>query len=152
MKWGGSVAAAVLIVVWVASVFRSIAVGVSSTTLDMAADVSAAKHYLFFCASADLQVAPWSWEPGWYCHVHPHQPGYRYPVFGWFNWDSQSGKDVLLAVPLWFPVVLSLVASGWAWRLELHDRRRGHRCPSCGYDLAGLAPSGSCPECGKMPR
>lgn len=30
-------------------------------------------------------------------------------------------------------------------------RRRGGRCPACGYDRAGLAPGGACPECGSLP-
>jgi hypothetical protein len=29
-----------------------------------------------------------------------------------------------------------------------HRRRRKGRCPSCGYDRAGLAESAACPECG----
>src|SRR5258706_15768265 len=55
----------------------------------------------------------------------------------------------LLAVPLWVPLVLVAAPTACAW----HRCRRhapGH-CPTCGYDLVGIA-AGVCPECGTAVR
>ena len=38
-------------------------------------------------------------------------------------------------------------ATAWLWRRALR-RKRGGRCPQCGYDLTGNV-SGVCPECGR---
>jgi len=53
-------------------------------------------------------------------------------------------------LPLWMPALASLIAAGFAWRLDTLARRRErmNACPSCGYDRTGLAPSSPCPECG----
>ena len=55
-----------------------------------------------------------------------------------------------LIVPLWLFAVLAAVpwlVDGWrgcrAWR-----RRRGGRCPGCGYDRRGTSDGAACPECG----
>lgn len=53
-------------------------------------------------------------------------------------------------MPLWFPALLSLLPTAWAWRLEAVSKRRAKvgKCVSCGYDLSGLKAAAVCPECG----
>ncbi len=46
--------------------------------------------------------------------------------------------------------VLWLVFGGAAWLRGLWRIRQG-RCAACGYDLRGLAPRSTCPECGGSP-
>ncbi len=75
---------------------------------------------------------------------------------GWLwvpDWEHRSlisGVLVTVHVPLWMVQVVLAVPTAWLWR---RDRRRARAglCAACGYDLAGLAPSAPCPECGKAP-
>jgi hypothetical protein len=53
-------------------------------------------------------------------------------------------------IPLWFPLVLSLVLPAawfWHWR-RLRLRNRVGKCQRCGYDMR--ATPERCPECGAM--
>jgi hypothetical protein len=63
------------------------------------------------------------------------------------GWRSEYG---LLAVPLWLPMVLSLVLPVVRLQRIVAARRieRPGLCPSCGYDLQ--ATPERCPECGTM--
>lgn len=74
-------------------------------------------------------------------------PGNHLPYFTFFpsiNWKYFFE----VAIPLWIPLAFFAAI---AWRL-----RRGDGlihipgvCPSCSYDLTGIA--GPCPECGAVP-
>jgi hypothetical protein len=69
------------------------------------------------------------------------------PLRWWFDlYLSRTRFD--LGVPLWFPVMLTVLGTTFfghrSWR-----RPPGH-CPKCGYDLAGIA-AGVCPERGAQP-
>jgi len=70
----------------------------------------------------------------------------------WFDWGTTARGDHC-RVPLWFPTLLSLLATAAAWRADAKYLRRSRvgLCAGCGYDRAGLAAGAVCPECGKQP-
>ena len=55
--------------------------------------------------------------------------------------------------PLWSPLLVTLLITGVAWRVDALARRRAglDLCPKCRYDRAGLATGAVCPECGRAP-
>lgn len=62
--------------------------------------------------------------------------------------DQLSGVYIVVRVPYWILVTLSLIAplafvARWTIRRQ---KRSAGRCPACGYDLR--ASPGRCPECG----
>ncbi len=74
------------------------------------------------------------------------------PFTSWFDAGIANGAR-FHAVPLWFPALLSLLATAAAWRFDAKYLRRVREgaCSACGYDRAGLAAGAVCPECGKQP-
>jgi hypothetical protein len=68
----------------------------------------------------------------------------------WWVLVYKNGRDWMVWVPLWMPLVVSLGVTAAAWRLEVLARRRARmgKCASCGYDRAGLKAGAVCPECG----
>jgi hypothetical protein len=74
------------------------------------------------------------------------------PTWSWprpkvrFSWGQPSPSYIDAVLPLWTLVLLIAAPTGVLW---WRDRRHPEGdCPSCGYDLAGIA-TGVCPECGK---
>jgi hypothetical protein len=60
------------------------------------------------------------------------------------DYEPDGGR---LTFPLWMPLVLIGLPTGWLW---WRDRRRVPAgCCACGYDLTGNV-SGRCPECGAL--
>ena len=84
------------------------------------------------------------------------------PKFGWDHWaisrprivwwfvQERPTLETVVEVPLWMPIVVTLLASAVASRLDLLAARRARvgMCPKCSYPRTGLAPSSPCPECG----
>jgi hypothetical protein len=66
----------------------------------------------------------------------------------WFEYFKFPAGDWCLCVTLWLPAAGFLAASAVAALLHRRGRIVAGRCGGCGYDLAGLAPSAACPECG----
>jgi hypothetical protein len=66
----------------------------------------------------------------------------------WRNPDTLS-----VLVPLWLLALPLALVTGVAWTLDFRQRRRALRgqCLNCGYDRAGIAAMGACPECGVVP-
>jgi hypothetical protein len=66
------------------------------------------------------------------------------------EWRADSLTDWRINIPLWMPLLLTVVISAAAWRRWLRRRPRpSDRCPTCRYPRAGLAPTAPCPECGE---
>ena len=76
----------------------------------------------------------------------PHVPMVRQPRRAVPPQWSAAYHDKL--APTWLVLAGIIPATAILW---LYDRRRfaPGRCQRCGYDLAGLAPNASCPECGQ---
>ncbi|HMN40458.1 MAG TPA: hypothetical protein PKE29_06395 [Phycisphaerales bacterium] len=97
----------------------------------------------------------WGWADGSAEHLVP-QTQRLGPVFidrnddgpEWWFVSESAGSEGVRAVPLWMLVVGAGVPGAvLAWRSRFI---RGH-CRWCRYDLAGLAPGATCPECGHTP-
>jgi hypothetical protein len=61
--------------------------------------------------------------------------------------------------PLWTGLFIDTALFSALWSLILLAapalkswRRRKGRCPTCGYDMQGLAAEATCPECGALPK
>lgn len=66
----------------------------------------------------------------------------------WPEFEFESVRSFVVFVPLWIPLVLVGLPTGWMLVRGRRDRRsRAGLCAACGYDLAGV--SGVCPECGE---
>ena len=54
-------------------------------------------------------------------------------------------------LPVFWPGVLLLAVSLFAWLSYARPRGTAGTCPSCRYDLSGLPPGSPCPECAAKP-
>ena len=91
---------------------------------------------------------------GWMFYADPRDPGdFTWAQVLWFAHQlSVFGKDPYseLSVPLWFPLLLSLILPA-VWLRRFRSERRKKReglCRRCGYDLRAHLPGQVCPECG----
>lgn len=80
-------------------------------------------------------------RPGWFGRTNDGHYVWLPHVFA-----SPSGRGIWL--PLWMLLLATVLPCACLWCLDRRVRL-GH-CP-CGYNLAGLAPDGACPECGRSP-
>ena len=72
--------------------------------------------------------------------------GDSYYDIGWWPKIHTNPLQRLVTIPLWIPLVVVAIPTGFLWRRERKRPRPGH-CRSCGYNLTGNV-SGVCPECG----
>ncbi len=114
------------------------------------------------CLRATIEMGPTSSTStmnGWYFWKLPPDapmqwmPRYQHSRFLSAIPGAPLCHIFYLTLPLWIPAALSAVPTAAAWHLHRLARRREHaarthRCPRCGYDLAGIAPATPCPECG----
>jgi hypothetical protein len=56
-------------------------------------------------------------------------------------------RFIVVDIPLWIPLAVVAIPTGFLWRRERKRPRPGH-CRSCRYNLTGNV-SGVCPECGE---
>jgi hypothetical protein len=76
--------------------------------------------------------------------------GMTWPRALWFQFEHPPlapAQTVLIAVPLWAPMLLLAWASAGSWRVVISRGPDERPCASCGYDLSGLPPGSACPEC-----
>jgi hypothetical protein len=72
------------------------------------------------------------------------------PGIGWYpaiRKNPAAGFLTWVAIPLWIPLVVVAIPTGFLWRRERRRAPPGH-CRSCRYNLTGNV-SGVCPECGE---
>lgn len=139
MKWVGAAATILLLVVWIGSrwhrfeSFNGAGYGLGVT----------GGQLLILQPLVDL---PWDWH--WSFQTYE-----ELALFGWWFDRNRWPHSQVTQVPLWFPALISLLATAAAWRADFAHRRRARAgtCSSCNYDRAGLAPNAVCPECGSLP-
>ena len=76
----------------------------------------------------------------------------NFPFFWWFQYTT-GPKRCGLYIPLWPALLITLIATGFAWRADLIAHRLAmiSSCMKCGYSRTGLAAGAVCPECGAAP-
>jgi len=136
VKWGGAAVSVVLMVVWVGSIWYA---AQYLTAFGNGVSVGNGRANYFYSIRSD---SPYP-EPIKYVTRS------TVPLRWWF-FGLRSGPGWFVAIPLWFPLTLSLMATAAAWRLDslARARSRAGLCPKCQYDLRGLQAGGKCPECG----
>ena len=77
----------------------------------------------------------------------------RIPIQWRLHWVSDDYERCLF-LPLWIPILMTVLPTALAWRLDTLARRRAAagKCVKCGYDLSGLTTGAACPECGVRSR
>jgi hypothetical protein len=145
VKWTLTVAAAVFLAIWPASVF--ISVGryhgyVSGMTQWVLAD-GAFRYFddplMFIIEWPSLAHAhtQWrAWRETWEWEDIVLLPSVRH---------DQARDSVACVIPLWLPAMMTGAPALLMWRTDRRPRP-GH-C-RCGYSLAGLGEGAVCPECG----
>ena len=75
-------------------------------------------------------------------------PGLVSEAAGRFCWwfEVIKGSPGAVIIPLWSVALVAALPTAWLWH---RDRRRPGHCPACDYDLIGLTPGSTCPECGR---
>lgn len=133
MKWGGAIAALMLILLTIAGKW----------------------NYLFWLSGDGDQIylgrgffavdtGGVKRERGWYFGQ------FKYDTFMIlrFTWHSQR-EGITMRIPLWFPAIISGGVSGVVWRRDrtAMKRLRAGCCVGCGYDRTGIPTESPCPEC-----
>jgi hypothetical protein len=148
LRWGGVVVCVVVAGVWVATVWWTIHCILRSRLLLSFEGGTVAYQYSpsgpgsvvlrklpsLSVERRDATLDPWAW-------------GFRRDAAVTL---ITGGTPSYPVTPLWLPLLLACAPTAFAWQLELRRRRRsriGH-CPTCNYNLAGLASGAACPECG----
>ncbi len=138
IKWGGAVVTVLLVVVWIGSGWWGVwwwSKGGDCAAIAMGTLIVGTQDYPVPASDAGLSIE-----------------GSSLKNFGWWiRFADDSGPTVWqLFVPLWLPMLSSLLITALAWRLDLlaWRRERMGKCPKCHYDRTGLAPGAVCPECG----
>lgn len=136
VKWGGLAVTVLLVGVWVGTGW------VSATWLSREGT-----GFSFYTGRLGLGFGVWRDNPTGERHL-------RLACDAWMmQWSFETdtrGSGWVLAIPLWAPACLALMATAVAWRVDARARRREqpHLCSKCGYDRTGLAVGSPCPECG----
>jgi hypothetical protein len=147
IKWGGAAVTVLLLIAWLASIWRSF--GVSTPA---GGSVSVRFGMLNFDGpmfGAGSRGGQWYWG-------REHNP---YP----FQWTLYRGTEQSMnppgaiyddvGIPIWWLWGSTLLLAASAWGLDAIARRRArlNLCPKCNYDRAGIAGDAKCPECGRVP-
>lgn len=132
-KWNGIAICLLLSAAWVLSVYSYSRVAIAGFTCELGCGTTAFANYSY--TGFDSYLA---WCDG---VLHYTRFGLCWPS----TVTSVNGRRWVIDVPLWIPILSTLIVTGWLWR---RDRRRS--APGfcrCGYNLTGNV-SGVCPECG----
>ena len=161
VKWGGLVVSVLLVVVWTGSAWYSAGwLWAVRRTTELS---NIERFYSITCSEGSLQVGrgmdyfavdgpPLRPAEGWV-----YRTGYTRFVWRYTRTDtmaSPGGHWYTHFFPLWPLVLLTLIPTALAWRLDTLARRRANtgKCAKCSYDFSGLKAGTACPECGTMRR
>jgi hypothetical protein len=149
-KWGGAIATALLVGVWIGSAWWILWWGSGEMN-----EAAIASGRLYFRRESSPSGAI-SFPKGWSLRSAGHASmdwSYEKGSGGTLNFGSRRIEITDTRIPLWIPVCIMLIPTVAAWRLDVIARRRAmpHLCTKCRYDRTGLAPGAVCPECGAVP-
>ena len=135
--WTLTLTAALLAVVWVASMRTELVLSPIPSV-----DIGWSKGWMLL--EGDENPSPYHRKVEW--HVRD-----RLRVRWWFSWYMETDRFGI-AIPPWPFVLLTGVPGVWML-IKSRKHTNPHACPACGYDRTGLpqTPTGPapCPECGK---
>ena len=150
MKWAGALLSGLLVIVYVASARWHFGFA-NVTDLDMRAypgQITVDVHSSRPPRTDVIEFWKAARGPRWNWYRAYAEPGGG-PWVWWF-WIRTYRGSCDFGIPLWFPLLLVAIPTGYLWHTD-RARLVPGRCPRCGYDLSGL-PSGRggvlCPECG----
>ncbi len=138
-KWGGAVVTALMLATWIGSAWGKAFWFAPKRYYGC---VALGRFYIVDTGTAGIPID----RRGGLLEYQPE------PLEWWLEHrKSIYGNHV--GIPLWFPTLISLLFSVFAWRADSLSRRRARvgRCPLCGYDRSGLAANSVCSECGEVP-
>jgi hypothetical protein len=146
-KWGCTVGAVLMILVWLASAWVRFS-WVDSQLREYG--ISAGCFEYYWAPGTTVYVMSRR-SPGWSA-ARP-RPGRALRLWprGWeYEWGSASE---FIDSPLWPLFVLPGSAAIALWLMDGRAERRARalRCVRCGYDRGGLSAGVQCPECGTAP-
>ncbi len=153
-KWGCTLAAAALGVIWVGSSFANVA----NQDRNLILSLGPRRQYAYFVSRGIITciVIPESDSAirstsNWIVNS-PRWPkldlGFRAPGLYSIPRPKQLNlpANTVVLIPIWLPFVLVAVPTAFLWYRDGGRIPLGH-CSKCGYDLM-LNMSGTCPECG----
>ena len=151
VKWGGAVLCVLMAGVWVGSGWIEIRFRLwERATGTIACGRFTSDYYSFesrFLSEVDVPPETIEW------HEIPHGPRWTWWFDSGYHADPKGCPpfDSWAETPFWFPLLLTLIPTTLAWRLDTLARRRVRLglCPHCHYDRRGIAATAVCPECGK---
>ena len=140
IKYGGAALTVLLVVVWIGS-------GWWTASWSPFADLTVwcSKGHVVAYTYDDRHFAPET--PFWFTSRATALTIPRWIVM-------QAGSCRRVYVPLWIPVLPTVILTALAFCLDTLARRRERigYCPKCHYDRAGIASDAVCPECGAAAR
>ena len=136
-KWGGLVAAILLVVLWVFSGRYDARV---SSPNGVSASIWRGGIYVMQSRKMQSRSPDWKWslrddpKPYWW------KLSCDSVYAGWF-----------FNVPFWIPFafVIGAIVSAWCPEVRVFCRTKLGYCPECGYGRDGLSKDAPCPECGR---
>jgi hypothetical protein len=136
VRWGGVAAAAVLPVVWWASLYRGV------TFVDAPRAWCTGVGRGVFRVASDPALGNWP-GPAW--STGNNSPRGPLPVI-LMPEIKNLAPGWRIDIPLWMPWLC--IAGFTAWRFRADRVKPPHLCRRCGYDRRGLDAAAACPECG----
>lgn len=152
MKWAGATVCALLMVMWVFSMWGSVSWVVSGDSADPVWNPNYVAHRsvdwkfllmtqrLFIVRSDTEWLRPTGWRVMWF-----KKPEFMPAGLPRFNIYSGTWNFML---PLWTPFLLVAIPTAFLFWRDHRKIPQGH-CQNCGYSLTGNT-SGICPECGEQ--
>ena len=150
-KWSGVGACALIVFLWAVSRFWEIGYEFHSRAHNVYFVVSIGNGFAYTTLQIGRNLpdeVDWPDENDWILDAKPPS---EQRWFWWTDWDQMwvwQGYGYIATFPLWPPLLLIALPTGWLFWSD-HTRRKPGLCAQCGYDLTGNT-TGRCPECGAV--